>query len=163
MKAPAVTSRQIGAVFALLAVCLPNPKAAARGSIANEMKPWAAEHISGLPVDIHHALSTRERACGNTAAAGHYFSTSIEISGLVFRLLHFAEFACQNRAMICNHDGCLHEVYLETRSRYRRVFSTYASDLRMGSAGGVPTLEVTNSRTSRSYRWNGRQFVPAGN
>lgn len=44
---------------------------------------------------------------------------------------------------VCRSDGCLHEVYIESNGRYRRVFSTYTGDMRMGSEKGVLVIEVT--------------------
>ena len=65
-------------VAAFLFSLLPSGQALARGSMATE-RPWASEHIEGLPADIRRAVVARERACGNAAAAAHYFSVSIEV------------------------------------------------------------------------------------
>lgn len=66
-----------------LAVLLAAGQAAGRGSSGSE-NPWAAEHIEGLPADIRRGITARERACGNKAAARHYFSVSIEAQGRRF-------------------------------------------------------------------------------
>lgn len=108
----------------------------ARGSSGGE-NPWSAEHVSGLPADIRSAVDARAHACGGTPpTARHNFSTSISVGGRLFLSLHFEDFACGNRVAVCKPDGCLHEVYLESNSHYRRVFSTYAGDMKMGSEGG---------------------------
>lgn len=91
---------------------------AIRGSCATE-NPWAPEHIEGLPPDIRRGILARERACGGKAAAAHYFSVSIEAGGCRFVPLHFEDFACANRAAVCNGGGCMHEVYLESHGRHR--------------------------------------------
>jgi hypothetical protein len=133
----------------------------ARGSSGGE-NPWSAEHVGGLPADIRGAVDARARACGNAPAARHYFSTSITVGGRLFRSLHFEDFACGNRVAVCTADGCLHEIYLESSGRYRRVFSTYAGDMKMGSEAGVLVVEVTGGRSSGRYRWEGNRFVPVG-
>ena len=147
---------------ALLAVGLVNGQAAARGSTGSE-NPWAAEHVEGLPADIRRGITARERACGNKASARHYFSVSIEAEGRRFISLHFEDFACSNRAAVCNPEGCLHEVYLEGRGGHRLVFSARAQDVRMTNSGGVLRLEVTGHAAKRSLRWNGRRFVASSN
>ena len=134
-------------------------QALARSGMATE-RPWASEHIEGLPVDIRRRIVALERVCGNAAAAAHYFAVSIEAGGRRFVSLHFEEFACGNRAAVCNGNGCLHEIYAESRGRYRIVFSRKALDVRMTNAGGIAGLEVSQLDTSETYRWNGRGFTP---
>ena len=134
-------------------------QALARSGMATE-RPWASEHIEGLPADIRRRIVAIERACGNAAAAAHYFAVSIEAGGQRFVSLHFEEFACGNRAVVCNGNGCLHEIYAESRGRYRIVFSRKALDVRMTNAGGIAGLEVSQLDTSETYRWNGRGFTP---
>jgi hypothetical protein len=134
-------------------------QSSARSGMATE-RPWASEHIEGLPVDIRRRIVALERVCGNAAAAAHYFAVSIEAGGRRFVSLHFEEFACGNRAAVCNGNGCLHEIYAESRGRYRIVFSRKALDVRMTNAGGIAGLEVSQLDTSETYRWNGRGFTP---
>lgn len=148
-----------GALF--LASLLTSGQAQARGSAATE-RPWASEHIEALPADLRRGIIARERACGNAAAAGHYFSVSMEAGGQRFVSLHFEDFACQKRAAVCNADGCLHEVYLELRGRQRLVFSAHALDLKMTDAGGVAGIEVVANASRRFLRWDGHRFVPVG-
>lgn len=143
--------------FSLLASQL---QCAARGSSSNE-RPWAAEHIDSLPPDIRHGIAAREAACGNKAAAGHYFSVSILVGGLHFTSLHFEEFACANRASLCNAHGCLHEVYLESGGRHRLVFSARAWDVRLSNDGGVAGIEVNYGASNQFFRWDRTRFVPA--
>jgi len=134
-------------------------QSAARSGMATE-RPWASEHIEGLPADIRRRIVALERVCGNAAAAAHYFAVSIEAGGQRFVSLHFEEFACGNRAAVCNGNGCLHEIYAESRGRYRIVFSRKALDVRMTNAGGIAGLEVSQPNTKETYRWNGRGFTP---
>ncbi|MBX9650255.1 MAG: hypothetical protein K2X57_24740 [Xanthobacteraceae bacterium] len=146
-------------VAAFLFSLLPSGQALARGSMATE-RPWASEHIEGLPADIRRAVVARERACGNAAAAAHYFSVSIEAGGQRFVSLHFEEFVCANRGAVCNAAGCLHEVYLESGGRHRLVFSARARDVRLSKDGGVAGIEVNYGASSQFFRWNGTRFVP---
>lgn len=130
----------------------------ARGSSSSE-RPWAAEHVDNLPPDIRRGLAARGSAYGNSAAAGRYFSVSIDVRGLRFRSLHFEDFACDRRTAVCNAAGCLHEVYVESRGRQRLVFSVYARDLKM-TGGGAAVLQVLGPSSSRFYRWDGRPSSP---
>lgn len=135
--------------------------AAARGGIHGE-NPWSSEHIEGLPFDMRRDVDGHARACGNAPSALHYFSTSISVDGQLFRSLHFEEFRCEAHAAVCNAGGCLHEIYLESNGRFRRVFSTFARDVTMSSDRGALTIEVSGGRSGGTYQWNGRGFVPAG-
>jgi hypothetical protein len=149
--------RDVVTVALLLGSLLACGPATARGSFATE-NPWTSEHIEGLPRDIRRGIVGRERASGSTAAATHYFSVSIEVGGRRFVSLHFEDFACANRAVVCN-GGCLHEVYLESGGRHRLVFSTRARDLRMFNDGGAVGFEVTGGPSAGRYRWHGGRFV----
>lgn len=155
MRVPAAVALQ------LLLVPACGVGAAARGGIHGE-NPWAAEHIEGLPLDLRRDVDVHARACGNAPAARHFFSTSISVGGQVFRSLHFEEFRCDGYAAVCNTNGCLHEIYLESNGRYRRVFGIYAHDVTMLSERGALAVEVSGGRSGGIYRWNGSRFVPAG-
>jgi hypothetical protein len=135
--------------------------AQARGGVATE-RPQAVEHIEGLSADLRRGIGARERACGNAAAASHYFSVSIQAGGLRFVSLHFEDFVCTNRAAICNDDGCLHEIYLESRGRHRLVFSARAREVRLTNDGGIAGIVVTQGSSRKLFRWNGRSFALAG-
>lgn len=130
----------------------------ARGGFASE-NPFAAEHIEALPPEIQHKLSARASACGNRAAAAHYFSVTIGTNGEQFLSLHFEEFSCRVRTTLCKGDFCLHEVYLRSRGRHRLVFSAHARDLRMVEVDGTIGLEVTGGSAHGRYQWNGKRFV----
>ncbi|ACI94829.1 conserved hypothetical protein [Afipia carboxidovorans OM5] len=130
----------------------------ARGGFASE-NPLAAEHIEALPPEIRRKLSVRARACGNKAAAAHYFSVTIGTKGQHFISLHFEDFACQNRTTICQGDLCLHEVYLQSRAGHRLVFSTHARDLKMVDDDDTIGLEVTGGTLRGRYRWSGGRFA----
>jgi hypothetical protein len=147
---------------AVLAVLLPLfsviERAQSRGVAATE-RPWAPEHVEGLPPDIRRDVEGHARACGNRPAAGHYFSVSIEASGLRFWAQHFEDFACERRATVCRPQGCLHEVFADDGRRQRQVFSVYARDIKLTNAGGIAGIEVIDDAGVRSFAWNGRRFV----
>lgn len=130
----------------------------ARGGLATEA-PWAPEHIEGLPPDIRKDVEGHAKACGNRPAAGHYFSLSIEGSGLRFRAQHFDDFACEKRAVVCRPEGCLHEVFVDDGRRQRHVFSVYARDIKLTNEGGVAGIEVFEDAGVRRFVWNGGRFV----
>lgn len=131
---------------------------AAKSGIARE-QPYATEHIDRLPGVIQRSLDRLKRACGERAAATHYFSTTIAAGGLQFRSLHFENFACGRREGVCRPNGCLHQIYLEQDGRSRRVFSAYVGDVKLINVGNTIGLEVTNGQYA-ILRWNGQAFVP---
>lgn len=133
-------------------------EAKGRSGIAKE-PPYAAEHIDRLPSDIRRSLKRLERSCGKQATAAHYFSTTIAAGELLFRSLHFEDFACGRREAVCRFNGCLHEIYLESDGRSRRVFSAYVSDVKLINIGDTVGLEITGGRHTKLV-WNGRAFVP---
>jgi|LNFM01.1.fsa_nt_gb hypothetical protein len=116
-------------------------RAQSRGVMATE-RPWAPEHVEGLPPDIRRDVEEHARTCGNRPAAGHYFSVSIEGSGLRFWAQHFEDFACERRASVCRPEGCLHEIFADDGRRQRHVFSIYARDIKLTNEGGIAGLEV---------------------
>lgn len=126
-------------------------------------RPWAPEHIEALPPDIRRDVEGHAKACGNPAAASHYFSLSIEASGLLFRAQHFEDFACDRRSSVCRAAGCLHEVFVDDGRRQRQVFSIYARDIKLTNEGGIAGIEVFDDAGARSYMWNGRHFLAKRN
>lgn len=134
-------------------------QAQSRASGLGTERPWAPEHIEALPPDIRRDVEGHAKACGNPAAATHYFSLSIEASGLRFRAQHFEDFACDRRSSVCRADGCLHEVLVDDGRRQRRVFGIYARDIKLTNEGGIAGIEVFDDVGTRSYMWNGRHFV----
>lgn len=152
---------RIGAVLLLVGLLDMKMTVAARGGFATE-HPFAAEHFDALPADIRREAAKREGACGKKASAAHYFAVSIEAQGRRFVSLHFEEFACPNRDAICNSSGCVHEVYAESRGRYRLVFRQMARDVKLTNEEGVAGMEVIYDTSKESLRWTGRAFVPAG-
>lgn len=150
---------QAAGALLLLAAALSCGEAVARSSGFATEHPLAAEHIEGLPPDIRGDALARARACGNKAAAAHYFSVSIQSGGTRFVSLHFEEFVCMNRAAVCDDGLCLHRLYLDSRGRQRLVFSTRARELTMFNVGNTVGFEVIGGPSAGHYRWQGGRFV----
>lgn len=146
---------------ALLLVALTSAEVQSRGSAATE-RPWASEHVEGLPDDIRRDIEGHAKACGNAPAAAHYFSVSIEASGLRFRAQHFEDFACERRSAVCRPEGCLHEVFVDDGRRQRLIFGVYARDLKLTNDGGIAGIEVVETAGIKAFQWNGRRFAPLG-
>ncbi|WP_247465300.1 hypothetical protein [Bradyrhizobium sp. 137] len=135
-------------------------QANSRGSMAAE-RPWAPEHIEGLPKDIRRHVAGHVEACGNAPARSHYFLVFIEASGLRFRAQHFEDFACARPSLVCRPSGCLHEVFADDGRRQWLVFSVYARDMKLTKEGGTAGIEVVDAAGVRSFAWNGRRFAPS--
>ena len=81
--------------------------------------------------------------------------------GRSFVALHFDDFRCGNKLVHCDTTGCLHEVYVATNGRYRRVLAVHARDIRLITYQNTAAVEISggvNSKT-RTLRWNGSRFV----
>jgi len=150
------------AVASVLLVLSMTGQALSRASGVASERPWAPDRIEALPPDIRRDVDGHAKACGNRPAAQHYFSISIEASGLRFRAQHFEDFACQRRAAVCRPQGCLHEVFVDDGRRQRQVFSVYAREITLTNAGGIAGIEVTDDAGVRLFVWNGGRFVGKG-
>ena len=137
--------------------------AVARGGIRPE-DPWSPTHIAQLPpeirVDVKHATS----GCEAPIAALHLLSRRIHdrTSGERFIAIHFDELWCANRPAICTRTGCLHQVYVSSNSKYRRVWSGYAREIELKHFGDHAAIEITCDHSagecSRLLRWDGKRF-----
>ena len=154
--------KRILSMTALLAVLFPLfsviERAQSRGVAATE-RPWAPEHVEGLPPDIPQGRRGACEGLRQPAGSGHYFSVSIEASALRFWSLHFEDFACERRATVCRPQGCLHEVFADDGRHQQQVFSVYARDLKLTNEGGIAGIEVMDDTVIRLFAWNGRRFV----
>jgi hypothetical protein len=120
---------------------------------------WAARHIEGLPRELRNRVLALQNACGDSIAASHYFSTSIDVGSSSFAALHFENLRCRNAQVICSSRGCLHEIYIRTGQAYRRILSLYARDIRMTEADGKLEIQVSFDDGPAVLRWTGRNFV----
>ena len=111
-------SRAITAGMLLSFICHMSP-AIARGGGSTPDHPWNPEHISQLPAEVRNAVS---HLCGPSLRAAHYFATYSENSR--FLNLHFEHSQCQSQR-VCTQAGCLHQVYVLTKGRYRLLRSYY--------------------------------------
>jgi hypothetical protein len=113
-----------------------------------------------LPPEIRADVRKWSAACGGPIAAAQRFALYLTVPGAQLLALHFDDFHCRNTAVFCGSAGCLHEVYVSTSGRYRRVLSVHAHDVRLSSSHDQALLEVVVGRgTRRTLRWNGSRFV----
>jgi hypothetical protein len=96
--------------------------AVARGSMGAADPPWNPDHINQLPPEVRNAVS---HLCGPSLRAAHYFATYAENSR--FLNLHFEHSQCQSQK-VCTQAGCLHQVYVLIKGRYRLLRSFYGPD-----------------------------------
>lgn len=122
---------------------------------------WNPAHLDNLPPEIRAHVQRWEGACGGSIAAAQQFALYLTIPGTQFVALHYDDFRCRNKSVHCNIDGCLHEVYVATKGRYRRVLTIQAHDIRLVRDQNAALVEISgglNGQT-RILRWNGSRFV----
>ncbi|WP_456746952.1 hypothetical protein [Bradyrhizobium sp. USDA 4354] len=122
--------------------------------------PWSPAHLDMLPAEIRADVRKWDAACGGSIAAAQHFALYLTVPGAEFVTLHFDDFRCRNSAVLCNSAGCLHQVYVATAGRYRRVLAVRAYDVRLSSSNDqafVELMDVNGNR--RTLRWNGSRFV----
>jgi hypothetical protein len=145
-------------VFAPCLIGLP-PSASARGSTAQD--PWNPAHLANLPPEIRLQVRKWEGMCGAPIAAARGFALYLTTPSTHFVALHFDDFQCRNREAVCDVSGCLHEVYVAVRGRYRKVLALRAPDVRLVRESDAALLEIQDRSGSapRILRWNGSRFV----
>jgi hypothetical protein len=146
------------AALAFCLLALPQ-SASAYGVLAQN--PWNPAHLTNLPPELRDQARKWEAACGAPIAAAQRFALYLTTSGTQFVALHFDDFQCRNRGVVCDASGCLHEVYVAVRGRYRKVLTLRAQDVRLVREQDAALLEVQDRSTSarRILRWNGSRFV----
>lgn len=129
------------------------------GGLARD--PWNPAHLEHLPPEIRADVHKWEAACGGGLAAAQQFALYLDVPGARFIALHFDDFRCGNKAVHCRAGDCLHQVYVATNGRYRRVLSVQARDIRLLRDGNTALIELTSGSNGRPrlLRWTGRQFV----
>lgn len=145
-------------VFALC--LLGSPQAAsAYGGIGQN--PWNPAHLSNLPSDLRVQAKKWEAACGAPIAAAQGFALYLTAPGVQFAALHFDDFQCRNKIAVCDASGCLHEVFVANRGRYRKVLTVRAQDIRLIREQGAVFLEIRNGSIAgpTMLRWTGSRFV----
>lgn len=156
------------ATIGALSFVLPSPYAAARGNLSH---PDIATplRIAELPPEIRDAVSQWQPICGNPLAARRLFALSLDDKTSGYRLisLHFHELNCDNKAVLCTKQGCLHQVYIasDTDGTYRLIFGANVPDVTLRFIDHKPAIEIgcdtpLNLQCSRIIlRWDGRGFV----
>jgi hypothetical protein len=149
-------------LFAALAVG--STQAVAR-TASHDRELWNTARIDALPPELRSRVMRLERACGAPVSAAKLFALHLRASGTRFIALHFDDFQCENRHILCRESECLHEVYMRSGPSFRLVLSIHAVDLKMTNEGDVAGLEVTTAGSHPSrvfYRWDGHRFVKTG-
>jgi hypothetical protein len=113
-------SRAVTTAALLSFICQMSP-AVSRGSAGPADHPWNPEHINRLPPEVRDAIS---HLCGPSLRAAQYFATYSENSR--FLNLHFEHSQCPSQK-VCTQAGCLHQVYVLTKGKYRLLRSYYGS------------------------------------
>jgi len=114
--------------------------------------------IDALPPPELHL----ERSCVAQLSAAKLSALHLSPSGTRFIAMHFNDFRCDDRNVLCWGSECLHEVYVRSGSSFRLALSIHAVDLKITKEGDMASLEVTIAEPHPSkvfYRWDGRHFV----
>jgi len=155
VKSIRITSVLANALLAIFGLLQP-----ALSHSGTAQDPWNAAHLQMLPPEIRADVKKWDSMCGGTVAAAQRFGLYLTIPSAQFLALHFDDFRCRNRTVICGAAGCLHEIYVSTTGRYRRVLSVHAQDVRLLSVHDHAVLEVVDAHGNSSLlRWNGTRFV----
>ncbi|WP_157644252.1 hypothetical protein [Bradyrhizobium sp. WSM2793] len=155
MKLSRLLCTLLGSVIAALALVQP-----ALSHSGTAQDPWSPAHIDMLPDEIRADVQKWNATCGGSIAAAQHFALYLTVPRAEFVALHFDDFQCRSRAVLCNSAGCLHEVYVATAGRYRRVLTVRTYDIRLSSVNNQAFVELLDRNgTSRKLRWNGSRFV----
>jgi hypothetical protein len=144
--------------FALCFLGLPQSASSHGGTAQN---PWDSTHLTNLPSEIRAQAEKWEAACGAPIAVAQQFALYLTTPSAQFVALHFDDFQCRNRGVVCDASGCLHEVYTKVRGRYRKVLTLRAQDVRLVREQDVAFVEIQDRSggARRLLRWNGSRFV----
>lgn len=155
MKPTKVASILISGVLASFALLEP-----ANSHSGTAQDPWNPAHLEMLPPEIRAEVRKWEAVCGGSVAGAQRFALYLTVPSAQFVALHFDDFRCRNKTVHCDTAGCLHEVYVSTKGRYRRVLAVHAYDVRLSSFHNQAVLELLDvNGNSRALLWNGSRFV----
>jgi hypothetical protein len=122
--------------------------------------PWNPAHLEMLPPEIRADVRKWEAVCGGSIAAAQRFALYLTVPRAQFVALHYDDFRCRNKTVHCGTAGCLHEVYVSMKGRYRRVLAVHAYDVRLSSFHDQAVLELLDADgNSQTLLWNGSRFV----
>jgi hypothetical protein len=153
------------AALLFAALTVGSTQAMSRNATSHDREVWNTARIDALPPELRSRVMRLERSCGAPLSAAKLFALHLSASGTRFIALHFDDFRCENRDVLCTGSECLHEVYVRSGSSFRLALSIHAVDLKMTDEGGMAGLEVTIAGPHPSrifYRWDGRRFVKTG-
>ena len=145
-------------VIALLAPTGMLQPAFSHGGLAENR--WNPAHLQNLPPEIRASVQKWDAACGGSLAAAQQFALYLTVPGAQFVALHFDDFRCGNKSVHCDATGCLHEVYVSTNGRYRRVLTVHARDIRLLRDQDTAAVEIGGvGGKTRTLRWHGGRFI----
>lgn len=154
---------KIATIATMTTLCLlhPSPEGVARNETSHPDLA-STQHITELPPEIVKAVNRWQSACGAPLAATHSFAHYLKDQSSRYRLisLHFHALSCDNRAAVCNNQGCLHQVYISTDDTYRLAFSGNVLEATLMFIDDKPVVEIDCylPQCPRILRWNGRRF-----
>lgn len=160
LEGTAVNPSRLISTIAVALLCLSGlfQPAFSHGGLAQDR--WNPAHLRNLPPDILAIVQKWDAACGGSIAAAQQFALYLTVSGVEFVALHFDDFRCSNKSVHCGTTGCLHEVYVSNKGRYRRVLTVHARDIRLLHDRNAAVVEISDIDGGiRHLRWNGRRFV----
>ena len=153
-------SSRLVSTIAVASLCLSGMLRPAFSHSGVAQDRWNPAHLQNLPLEIHTVVQKWEAACGGSLAAAQQFALYLTVPGAEFVALHFDDFRCGNKSVHCSPTGCLHEVYVATKGKYRRVLTVHARDIRLLRDQNAALVEISGvSGKIRALRWNGRRFV----
>jgi hypothetical protein len=132
---------------ALLFAAVGSTQAVAR-TASHDRELWNTARIDALPPELRSRVMRLERACGAPVSAAKLFVLHLRASGTQFIALHFDDFRCENRGVLCSGRECLHEVYVRSGTSFWLALSIHAVDLKMTNEGDVAGLEVNTGGTA---------------
>ena len=143
--------------FLFAALAVGSTQAVALASMSHDDDVWSPTRIDALAPELR-----LERSCGARLSSAKLLALHLSPSGTRFITLHFNDFRCDDRNVLCWGSECLHEVYVRSGSSFRLALSIHAVDLKITKEGDMASLEVTIAEPHPSkvfYRWDGRHFV----
>ena len=156
----AVNSSRLISTIAVALLCLSGifQPAFSHSGVAQDR--WNPAHLRNLPPEIRAVVQKWEAACGGPIAAAQQFALYLTVPGAELVALHFDDFRCGNKSVHCGTTGCLHEVYVAHKGRYRRILIVHARDIRLLRDHNAAMVEISGVNGEiRALRWNGRRFV----
>jgi hypothetical protein len=156
----AVNSSRLISTIAVALFCLSGIFQPAFSYSSVSQDRWNPTYFGNLSPELRAIVQKWEAACGGSLAAAQQFALYLTVPGAEFSALHFDDFRCGNKSVHCGTTGCLHEVYIANKGRYRRVLTVYARDIRLVRDQNAAVVEISGvDGQIRALRWNDHRFI----